>query len=881
MKTRRHRSNLSVAPIALPRAGRGVECLEHRIAPAAVMSPTTFTYTDADGDVVSVRVSGLTGGAEFLDANGNDVAANGGDIAKVVITGAGRDFAITFTDTNSATGAGVGDNVITLGAISGPNEARLPVIKGIFTNDSTPDVKYQLQRFTGTDFSSGGGLSIVGGLVGDGLGATTDLDLKSVGKTAKVYFRSVEAASTVRIDGKVAGTLQIETLEGDLTVARVPGLVKIENVEGGVTLTKSLAGRLVLGDPDPLAAAATGEVTIQGSVLPTAQINATSDLVLNVTKDVMGSIITGGTLQADVGGKLKGAKLLVGNDLTLVVTGAVSGSAIVANHEILPGSAFQKGMTSSSVLGGTGLNLDITGSVATSRLSGGTANLVVAISGKLATSQLLGGGDADVTIGFGVDRSSIVPDGRLTLAIGAAPQAGTPGVGDVRASSIGSKSTSATVEVGGKVVASKFTAGTDLELTIGSSLEASTSSASNDLTLEVGTNVLSSHFAVGSDATMTVGGRISASALLVSNNLTATVGVAGLPVVTGKEIISGINRTRIETSDGSSDVTVIGPVTATVIESGQSAALHVDDLTGLDPRTNNVKILKVGNVGADVVIVAGADATVTSAGTGRVAARLASGRDVMIDVAAIFAGAISAANDVTIIAGTVRPFVPPLPTTGSSTTSTSTPPITIPGTTPGGIDGTVLLSSLAKNGMRAGGDLTLLVVDAVTAPRIDVAGNVKDFQVGGNFSGKLTVGGDFSAGGTTAAVTVIGGAVARSSFIQIGGDLGPAGSAPEFIFAKGFAGRIEVAGSLLTDLTFDGAVSRIAIVGKVGSVPAGGTGDAVADIVVRGKLGALTSATLFERSSPNGGTFVTADGTIVGALQADGGAPIVTPTMGI
>jgi hypothetical protein len=841
-------TNLASAAPARPRSiskrHPGVESLEARIAPAAIATPATFSYTDGDGDVVQVQVSGKSGTVEFLDAGGADIHASGvGDLAKIIITKPSADFAISFADTNSATGPNSGDNVIDLGRILGAGNTRIPLIKGIFTADSTPSVAYQLTGFFGTDFSPNGGLGIVGKVVGDGVDASTDVDLLSLAKGTSISFGGIDTGATVQIAGKVAGNLSTPILDGDLSLGTVMGRVQIGHIGGTLTVQKDFGGRLDLGDPDagspsPLALE---DVTIKGSVLPTGVIHTTQDLALHVTKDLGGAVLTGGSLEAEVGGGLKAVKILAGDDVTLDVAGAVTGSSIVARHTVTAGTVFKKGMSGSSIVGGTGLNLDVTGSVATSRFSGGTGSLTVDISGKVSGSQFLAGGDATVSTGFSVDGSSILPDGRLTLTIGTPTQGAVPGVGDVTKSIIGSKSTSATVNIGGKVSGSQFTAGTDLDLTIGKSLATSGVQAANDLVLDVSTNVQGSRIAVGSDADVTIGGQLSGSSLIVSNNLDATIGQVGLAVANGINFSAGISRSRIETSDGSMEVTVVGPIAGTVFDSGQNATLNVDDLAGRDPLTGQLKVLKAGTVGADVTIIAPADVSITATGIGKISPKIISGHDAVVEAAGAFGGSINAANDVTFNAKSVA-----LATTA---------------------------------GIRVGGDLSFVVTDNVVAPSIDVAGNVKDFRVGGGLTGGISVDGNFVAGTTTAAATVIGGVVGTSTFLHIGGDLGSDSSAPKLVFGKGFGGSLEIGGNVLTDLTFEGAVNRIAISGRVGPATPGAVGDAVADIIVKGKLTSFTSASLFHRMSANGGNFVDGTGAISGVLQADGGAPLVGPLL--
>jgi hypothetical protein len=144
------------------RFASAVEVLESRIAPATLTTPGTFDYTDGDGDIVKVKVEGLFSSVDMLDVNGNDVNVSGGDIAKIIITKPGLNFAITFADTNV-----LGNNVVELGMVSGPDGARLPLIGGIFTVPSANGLlHYELDGYRGAGFSKGGGLKIFGKLTG-------------------------------------------------------------------------------------------------------------------------------------------------------------------------------------------------------------------------------------------------------------------------------------------------------------------------------------------------------------------------------------------------------------------------------------------------------------------------------------------------------------------------------------------------------------------------------------------------------------------------------------------------------------------------------------------------------------------------------------------
>ena len=102
-----------------------METLESRVLPAATIVglPGGGTFLDADGDKVTVRVSGTTGTAKFTDAGGGTVGT-GEDIAGVAITGASSDFTLTYSFDDSGAAA----ETVLMGDITSTR-----TIKGVFS----------------------------------------------------------------------------------------------------------------------------------------------------------------------------------------------------------------------------------------------------------------------------------------------------------------------------------------------------------------------------------------------------------------------------------------------------------------------------------------------------------------------------------------------------------------------------------------------------------------------------------------------------------------------------------------------------------------------------------------------------------------------------
>src|SRR6185503_3021842 len=111
----------------LKTAEQKLEMLEARIAPSisTIAVGSTGTFTDASGDVVTIRVDGTSGSAVFSDGAGQ--VDDGNDIATVTINGASSDFSITYIDTDAATAGG---QSVEMGVVTVNGSA---TIRGLFT----------------------------------------------------------------------------------------------------------------------------------------------------------------------------------------------------------------------------------------------------------------------------------------------------------------------------------------------------------------------------------------------------------------------------------------------------------------------------------------------------------------------------------------------------------------------------------------------------------------------------------------------------------------------------------------------------------------------------------------------------------------------------
>ncbi len=796
---------------------QSVEILESRIAPAAITAPGTFTYTDSDGDVVKVKIEGLFTSASFLDSSAADVNVSGGDIASIVVTGAGKDFAITFADTNS----GVGGDIIQLGKIGGAGGARLPKIAGIFTVPAADgDTRYDLAGYYGTTFALGGGLRIFGQLTGatlDGAG----LDINAVPIDTSIYFsKGIALAATASVTDAVAGSIHIQgTLDGSLTVGSVLGQLQVEDVTGTLQVHKNVAGRIVVGDVTSL-------IEIQGSLTPTGRISTLENLNLKVVTDLSGSLQVVGDLSLNVGRDITTAEVLVGHNLILDAGGSIKNSRIIAEEQFHSTTGVRFDVLGSAITGGKGLQLDIGRAVASSRLSSGVDDMDVAIGGKVLNTQIVGGDDMALTIGGSVTNSRILPDGQLDIAI----------TGSVSRSTIGSASSALTVSVGGKLASSRLLSGGDASVTATGAVSDVDLFAGANVILDAKSDVIRSKFAMGSDLTATVGGNLVSSQFLPANALFAT-------------IAKNVKGSTLASLDNSTEITVGGTISASGVQSGDSITVEANAVaatTQFRAAANfdiNAKMKMAGYA------IAGGNVTITTLGA--------------------FTGTVSAGQGLTLTADSVKiaggivgvaPAVVVAPTVGVT-------PVAGAGLDVGAFGG--------FRGLRVGGDVSIDVAKDFAAPFVLVGGNAPKLHVGGKFAGTLRVAGNLTTGATTGTTTVIGGAVAKSAFIEIGGDIGSSDSSPQLIFGGAFLGRLQVGGALKTDLQFNADVNRLSFDGAIGTAI---LGDEIANIIVKGTLKTFSSASLFERIDALTGRFVDGSGTITGLLDTTVAAIKVTPT---
>ncbi len=542
------------------------EPLEQRIAPATIVNPlsiggtTQATFTDADGDVVTVRIAGSAGSVNFLDGGGNPVDDTD-DIASAVITGASSNFTLTYS-----VDVGAGAGVVLMGDITSDK-----ILRGIYSvPDSTGGSTFTLGSFKGVNFSADGGL-VVDTIVGD----AADVGLQLSGglhKDAVITVRGDLDADIILGDGKdlIDGTLFVGgsgTAGSDLTINGTTGVnfswvqrnqfqgaatfnglfngtINIDGNTNGVwTFNKDVAPVAVLHSDDfdnvivnghfsGLISTESSDVNmnVSGDLKSSARVQGSGGITLTVGGNVLpgASAVCDNGLTFTVGGNMSGTFVAGSSDLFGTVTGNVAAATLVSSSDAsitVTGSVMK-----STIEADNELFLDITGGVTDSDISSGHSDSLLTIDGSVKKSRF--SGDTTGTIGSSITdtrfRASNFDDVSITVTGGLTR-------------TIIETDNEIVVNATGTVANSRFISTTGgVSLTVGGNLLKTTAiSSDDDISMNVTGNVLGGSFLTDdSQQTWTIGGNFQGLFMTGSGDLTMSVGGS---VLKGSQFLQGDN----------------------------------------------------------------------------------------------------------------------------------------------------------------------------------------------------------------------------------------------------------------------------------------------------------------------------------------------------
>ena len=452
-----------------PRLHTAAEPLEVRTVPAtfsvlSIGAATSATFTDADGDTVSVRIAGSAGTATFSDGGSDGDVDDGQDIDRVVITGASSNFSLTYSfdavfepdvdDDPSAEEVSMGDITSTrtiLGVYTVPLN-----VAGVVTGS------FNLGSFIGPGFSRGGGLN-VDDVSGNGAGI--GIDVASLPFERVINIRDDMNADLI-VRGNFGGTVNVR---GDVTDNDAVDADSADWVISGQVTSTGLLGAVggnFNADVD-VAGVFLGLATIQGvangtwelssAVGSTAQLSADRWADVNALSNFGGTIVSNtGDLNLNVGGNVTSSAVITAGgedgDLDLVVTGSVAARATISAADSID-----------ATVGTVAAPRNVSGKLH----AGGPISLIV--TGALIAASI----DSDSTVDLDIDRGIVdtnISGNRVSLdvtgivtrtTVDAADRLFVRVTGNVVRSELKSTTNNSTITITGNLVNSTVTNGSE------------------------------------------------------------------------------------------------------------------------------------------------------------------------------------------------------------------------------------------------------------------------------------------------------------------------------------------------------------------------------------------------------------------------------------
>jgi hypothetical protein len=372
-----------------PKRASSLEPLEGRIAPAALINPTTLVYKDIDGDIVTVKFS------KELFKGAGDVATLANQVFKF---DTGNVIGNGFTAFDPATAVAQQLQLIdltkaplsaTVGNVAQGTGFTITAVKGAL-NDGPGDGSAHVGYVKATGLALGA-VSIAGDLGQIDAGTAS---VKTAIASLKVQSLGAKGLTTqgttgASLESNIVGGLGSLTVAGDVREASVR-VVNGSNFQGTVT-----------------APARIGAITIGGSLIGAEAAGAASDSTgLIQSQGEIGAVRIGTTAAQGIvggGGQNSGSILAAGKIASVLVSGDVSGGAGAGSGVIqagtslgattIKGSLKGAGANSGIVQGGSIASITLGGSIIAG--TGAESGIVAASFGSIGIIKI--GGDIDAT----------------------------------------------------------------------------------------------------------------------------------------------------------------------------------------------------------------------------------------------------------------------------------------------------------------------------------------------------------------------------------------------------------------------------------------------------------------------------------------------------
>lgn len=259
-------------------------------------------------------------------------------------------------------------------------------------------------------------------------------------------------------------------------------------------------------------------IDVKAGGITNSKLTASSNFDVTVTGSVTGTQMTSGSGDStlDISGSLVNSQISSGSEnLTLNVGGSIVDSHVQSDESGI--TVDVKGsVTRSTLAAASTSNITVTGNISFSTLLALDTDMTVTVGGNVSNS-LINGSDITLDITGSLTNSSVTADEGSDLEI-------TTGL-DVIGCSITADDTGITLDVGRDLIRTDVSSTSDVTVTVGRNMTSShLTSQYEDVTLDVTGNMTnSSAIATSSDITATVGGNFVTSSLTAYSDVSLDV----------------------------------------------------------------------------------------------------------------------------------------------------------------------------------------------------------------------------------------------------------------------------------------------------------------------------------------------------------------------
>jgi hypothetical protein len=358
-----------------PAACSSIECLEARIAPAAVfVNTTTATYTDGDGDLVTVKFT-----KPILTAPTNTTASNVTDIVQVT----GTSLELIDLSSVAAKAQGTGISVTVHASLAGNGLADVGTINAPAISLGTVTIAGDLGVITTVSNSNPSSTAGVAALDVYSMGR-----LEPAGGNGDLISNIAGAIGSLKVTGvfngedlTAGGNIGSVTIGGSVVGGASGGSGSITSMGniGPVKIGGDLAGGMGGQSGDIYAAGTIASVTIGGSIIGAGTMSGVITAGSAVKTITVGRDVTGGT----------------GDDSGLIQ--ALSVGSVTINGSLAGGTGNTTGdiNTTSGGIGVVKIALNLTGGAGSGNDNSGIIDSATGITSVIVGGSIVGGSSND------------------------------------------------------------------------------------------------------------------------------------------------------------------------------------------------------------------------------------------------------------------------------------------------------------------------------------------------------------------------------------------------------------------------------------------------------------------------------------------------------